>query len=159
MIYGPTPCVHSPSGPSMPSSYAVALHFSSHELTFAFPILRADTLHRTRCSFIWWPLIWWDWPQALILSLSLHHSAYLQSLTCPLIHSPTSPSIYSSIQLHTYPPTQVFRFVSTHLPIFPLLSHSLLQTTYLSICLFIHPSSLTHLSICSLSHPPTTPII
>lgn len=134
MISGPISCVRSSSGPSTPSSYALAFHFSSHEFVFPFLILRACfPCRRTRC-----PLIWWDCQQPLILSLSLHQFAH------PSIPS-ISLSIYPPIHSPTRPPTQAFRFLSTH-PVLPLLSHSLLEATHLSIC-SIHPSSLTHPSV------------
>lgn len=60
------------------------------------------------------------------------------SSLCPFIHSTnlsTHSSIYPLTYLSSYTPTQTPKFVSIHLPILPLLTHLLLQTTYLSICL------------------------
>lgn len=152
MISGPVSCAHYPSGPRMPSSYALARPFSSLEFIFPFPILRANFLCRRTsvhlycrnvCSHLFC--------HSVFITLPIH--PFNQSLY-PFIHSPTHPSV----QLHSHSPTQASRFVSFHLPILPLLSHSLLQTTYLSICPFIHLSSLTHPPIYSLIHPPTHPI-
>lgn len=44
VISGPIACVHSPSGPSTPSSHVLALHLSSQEVVFPFTILRANIL-------------------------------------------------------------------------------------------------------------------
>lgn len=83
--------------PSIPSSCALALHFSCHEFKFPFCILRANFLcRRTRWPLVWWPLIWQDCPQLLILSFRLHHSAHSFN---QFFYLPTHPFTHSPIHL------------------------------------------------------------
>lgn len=149
MIFDPISCVHYPSGPSMPSSYALALHFSSLEFIFPFLILRANFLLgelgvHLYCRTIHSHLFC----HSVFITLPIH--SFNQSLY-PLIHLPT----HLSVQLHTYSNTQVCIHPSAH----PSPAYPLAPSNHLSINLsFIHLSSLTHPSIYSLIHPPTYPI-
>lgn len=137
VISYPIYCVYSPSGPSSPSSYTLALHLSSHEFIFPFSILKANFL----CRRIRHPLLWQD--------SCLHQSTYpfipstnLSIYTHPFMYSSkTHPPIYalthqSSIQVCIHP--------FAH---FPLPSHFLLHS---SVSLFTFNPS-----IYSIIHPPT----